>query len=152
MPNPNFYLFTIQTFLLLSFYEQKTVLFSLGQGKYCSESVRRCLLKFGRNRYEPVWCTSYKLPTSLILFSIPTNCSWDMRFLRSRDGLRPGFDSRQCQIFLFSTASTPALGPTPGLRCRDIRTKFHKDWFRHSKVNRGIHRHTQPTLFFQNKE
>jgi hypothetical protein len=25
---------------------------------------------------------------------------------------RPGFDSRQCKIFLFSTASTPTLGPT----------------------------------------
>jgi hypothetical protein len=24
-----------------------------------------------------------------------------------------------------------------GLRCRDIRTKSHKDWFRRSKVNRG---------------
>jgi hypothetical protein len=37
--------------------------------------------------------------------------------LRSRysDGLRserPGFDSRHCKIFLFSTASRPALGPT----------------------------------------
>jgi hypothetical protein len=27
--------------------------------------------------------------------------------------------------------------------CHDIHTKFHKDWFRHSKVDRkGIHRHT----------
>jgi hypothetical protein len=25
---------------------------------------------------------------------------------------RPGFDSRQCKIFLISTASTPTLGPT----------------------------------------
>jgi hypothetical protein len=24
-----------------------------------------------------------------------------------------------------------------GLRCHGIHTKFHKDWFRHSKVNRG---------------
>jgi hypothetical protein len=23
-----------------------------------------------------------------------------------------------------------------GLRCRDIYTRFHKDWFRHSKVDR----------------
>jgi hypothetical protein len=30
---------------------------------------------------------------------------------RLRTG-RPGFDSRQCKIFLFSTASRPALGPT----------------------------------------
>jgi hypothetical protein len=22
-----------------------------------------------------------------------------------------------------------------GLRCHDVHTKFHKDWFRHSKVN-----------------
>jgi hypothetical protein len=32
-----------------------------------------------------------------------------------------------------------------GVMCQDIRvhTKFHKDWSRHSKVNRGdIHRHT----------
>jgi hypothetical protein len=27
-------------------------------------------------------------------------------------------------------------------RCRDIRTRFHKDWFRHSKVMGGIHIHT----------
>jgi hypothetical protein len=49
-----------------------------------------------------------------------------------------------------------------GLRCRDIRTKFHKDCFRHSKVNRGggMHRHTHRQqvdlisllLFFQNDE
>jgi hypothetical protein len=35
---------------------------------------------------------------------------------RYSDGLpsgRPGFDSRQCKIFLFSTASRPALGPYP---------------------------------------
>jgi hypothetical protein len=43
---------------------------------------------------------------------------------------------------------------------RDMRTKFHKDWFRHSKVNGGGgYTLTQtatwshkPTLFFQNKE
>jgi hypothetical protein len=29
------------------------------------------------------------------------------------------------------------LGRWDGLRCRDIRTKFHKDWFRRSKVNKG---------------
>jgi hypothetical protein len=29
-----------------------------------------------------------------------------------------------------------------GLRCYDIHTKFNKNRFRHSKVNRGIHRHT----------
>jgi uncharacterized C2H2 Zn-finger protein len=47
------------------------------------------------------------------------------------------------------------------LRCRDICTKFHKDWFRHSEVNRGhTHTHTQERdlisllcfFFFQNKE
>jgi hypothetical protein len=32
--------------------------------------------------------------------------------------------------------------PSDGLKCHDIHTKFHKDWFRHSKFNRGIHRHT----------
>jgi hypothetical protein len=33
-----------------------------------------------------------------------------------------------------------------GLRCRDMHTNFHKDWFRHSKVNRGgTHRHTDNT-------
>jgi hypothetical protein len=25
-------------------------------------------------------------------------------------------------------------------------TKFHKNWFRHSEVNGGIHRHTDSTL------
>jgi hypothetical protein len=43
-----------------------------------------------------------------------------------------------------------------GLRCRDIRTKFHKVWFRHSKVNGGGTQTStwshKPTLFFQNKE
>jgi hypothetical protein len=29
-----------------------------------------------------------------------------------------------------------------GLRCHDTHTKFHEDWFRHSKVDGGIHRHT----------
>jgi hypothetical protein len=31
-----------------------------------------------------------------------------------------------------------------GVRCHDIRvhTKFHTDWFRHQKVDGGIHRHT----------
>jgi hypothetical protein len=28
------------------------------------------------------------------------------------DGLGPGLDSRQCKIFLYSTASRPVLGPT----------------------------------------
>jgi hypothetical protein len=46
--------------------------------------------------------------------------------------------------------------------CLDIHTKFHKDWFNHSKVNRGGYsyreRHTQQgdlislLLFFQNKD
>jgi hypothetical protein len=27
-----------------------------------------------------------------------------------------------------------------GLRCRDIYTKFHRDWFRHLEVAEGIHR------------
>jgi hypothetical protein len=43
-----------------------------------------------------------------------------------------------------------------GLRCRDISTKFHKDWFRHSQVNRGDTQTAtwphKPTLFVQNKE
>jgi hypothetical protein len=37
---------------------------------------------------------------------------------RYRDGLRtggPGFDFRQCKIFLLSTASGPTLGPTQPL-------------------------------------
>jgi hypothetical protein len=29
-----------------------------------------------------------------------------------------------------------------GLRCNDVHTNFHKDWFSHSKINGGIHRHT----------
>jgi hypothetical protein len=29
-----------------------------------------------------------------------------------------------------------------GLRCHNIQTKFHEDWFRHSEINGGIHRHT----------
>jgi hypothetical protein len=29
-----------------------------------------------------------------------------------------------------------------GLRCSDIHTKFHKDWFMHSKVNRAGFTHT----------
>jgi hypothetical protein len=28
------------------------------------------------------------------------------------------------------------------LRCHDRHTKFHKNWLRHSKVDRGIHAHT----------
>jgi hypothetical protein len=51
-----------------------------------------------------------------------------------------------------------------GVSCHDIHTKFHKDWFSHSKVNRGkhiqtdTHTHTQHDdlislfLFFENKE
>jgi hypothetical protein len=27
-------------------------------------------------------------------------------------------------------------------QCHDIRTKFHKDWFRHSKVVRGVYTYT----------
>jgi hypothetical protein len=27
--------------------------------------------------------------------------------------------------------------PLNGLKCHDIYTKFHKDWFRHSTVDRG---------------
>jgi hypothetical protein len=41
-----------------------------------------------------------------------------------------------------------------GLRCRNIHTEFHKDWFKHSKVNSGGYTDTQtamwshkPTLF-----
>jgi hypothetical protein len=52
------------------------------------------------------------------------------------------------------------LGRWDGLRCRDIRAKFNKYWFRHSKVNRvDIQTHTEtskwshkPTYFFQNKK
>jgi hypothetical protein len=44
------------------------------------------------------------------------------------------------------------------LRCHDIHTKFHSDWFRHSKVNRGdAQTHTggrshKPTLGKQTKK
>jgi hypothetical protein len=35
-----------------------------------------------------------------------------------------------------------------GLRCHDVHTKFHKDWFRHSKVIRGDSQtHKQCTYF-----
>jgi hypothetical protein len=34
------------------------------------------------------------------------------------------------------------IGRSDGLRCHGIHTGFHKDWFRHSKVDRGIHRLT----------
>jgi hypothetical protein len=44
-----------------------------------------------------------------------------------------------------------------GLRCHDLYTKFHKDSFSHSKVDKGDYIDTQtewwshkPTLFFQN--
>jgi hypothetical protein len=30
-----------------------------------------------------------------------------------------------------------------GLRCHDIHTKFHKEWFRNSKVDAGTHTHRQ---------
>jgi hypothetical protein len=33
--------------------------------------------------------------------------------------------------------------PWDGLRCHDIHIKFHKDWFRHSKVDGGIYTDTQ---------
>jgi hypothetical protein len=46
-----------------------------------------------------------------------------------------------------------------GLRCHDIHTKFHQDWSRHWKVNRGGFTDTntarwshKATFFFQNKE
>jgi hypothetical protein len=47
-----------------------------------------------------------------------------------------------------------------GLRCHDIHTKFHKDWFRHSKVYMGGYTDTEVAwwchrglrIFFQNKE
>jgi hypothetical protein len=48
-----------------------------------------------------------------------------------------------------------------GLRCHDIHTNFHKDWFRHSKADSGTAgtpTHRQDTarigllLFFENKE
>jgi hypothetical protein len=29
----------------------------------------------------------------------------------------------------------------------DIRTKFHEDWCRHSKVNKGIYRHTDTLTY-----
>jgi hypothetical protein len=29
-----------------------------------------------------------------------------------------------------------------GLRCHDIHAEFHEDWFRHSKVDKRIHKHT----------
>jgi hypothetical protein len=42
-----------------------------------------------------------------------------------------------------------------GLKCRDILSNFHKDWYRHSKVDRGDKQHGDRIslyLFFQNKE
>jgi hypothetical protein len=47
-----------------------------------------------------------------------------------------------------------------GLRCHGTHTKFHIDWFRHSKVNRGTYMQTHRQqgdiisllLFYQNKE
>jgi hypothetical protein len=36
-----------------------------------------------------------------------------------------------------------------GLRCHDIHTKFHKDWFGHSKVHRRIHRPSMPRTGFE---
>jgi hypothetical protein len=46
-----------------------------------------------------------------------------------------------------------------GLKCHDVRTKFYKDWFKHSKVDsEGIHRHTDKMetacllLYFHSKE
>jgi hypothetical protein len=46
-----------------------------------------------------------------------------------------------------------------GPKCHDIRTKFHKDWFSHSKVDGVIHRDTAwwshksaVLIFFQNKK
>jgi hypothetical protein len=45
------------------------------------------------------------------------------------------------------------IGYWDGLRCHDIRTKFRKDWFRHSKVNwvgggGYTHTHTDRTAYF----
>jgi hypothetical protein len=43
------------------------------------------------------------------------NCLNGVGVAQYIDGLRaglPGFDSRQCKIFLFTTASRPKLGPT----------------------------------------
>jgi hypothetical protein len=42
-----------------------------------------------------------------------------------------------------------SIGRSNGLRNRDIHTKFHKDWFRYSKVNGGgvgIYRHTDSNV------
>jgi hypothetical protein len=48
------------------------------------------------------------------------------------------------------------INPLIRLRSRDINSKFRKDWFKHSKVNRGDTQTAalfhMPTLFFQNKE
>jgi hypothetical protein len=38
--------------------------------------------------------------------------------------------------------------PMRWLRCDDIHTKFHKDWFRHSKVD-GILRHTDSMVIIE---
>jgi hypothetical protein len=35
-----------------------------------------------------------------------------------------------------------------GLRCRDARTKFRKDWFGHSIVNREGYTDTHSSLYF----
>jgi hypothetical protein len=50
--------------------------------------------------------------------------------------------------------------PSDGFRCHDIHTEFHKDWFRHSKVDCGgdtqTHRQNGDLinllLFFQSEE
>jgi hypothetical protein len=36
------------------------------------------------------------------------------------------------------------------LRCHDIHTEFHKDWFRHSEVDKrgGIHKYTDTYFYF----
>jgi hypothetical protein len=39
--------------------------------------------------------------------------------------------------------------------CHNMNTKFHKDWLRHSKVNRGVYTDSMVTAsayFFQNQE
>jgi hypothetical protein len=47
-----------------------------------------------------------------------SNLEWSSEGGRQLRAGRPGFDSQQCKIFLFSTASRPTLGPTqPPIQC-----------------------------------
>jgi hypothetical protein len=53
---------------------------------------------------------------------------------------------RNCNVGI-TEGRDSLMTPLRWAQCLDIHTKFHKDWFPHSKVNRGIHiqtdKHTQ---------